>query len=216
MRDDSDLTLTPQMLLHAYQAGIFPMAEGRDDSEIFWVDPRKRGVIPLDGFHISRSLAKRIRTAPWRVTRNFAFEDVVDACADRDETWISGDIAALYAALHQRGHAHSLEIWDEDALIGGVYGVTAGGAFFGESMFSRASDASKVALAYLVTHLTRQGFVLFDTQFITDHLASLGAVEITRAAYHARLHEALQCRASFVGGVLPTAYEVVQRKTQTS
>lgn len=216
MRDETDQTLTPQMLLHAYQAGIFPMAESHDDPEIFWVDPRKRGVIPLDGFRASRSLRKRIRTAPWRITRNLAFSDVVAACADREETWISDPIAALYARLYQMGHAHSLEVWENGTLIGGVYGVTAGGAYFGESMFSHRPDASKVALAYLVTHLVQRGFSLFDTQFITDHLATLGAVEITRAAYHARLHEALQLTVSFAGGTLPSAQEVVQRSTQTS
>ncbi|MEM9581195.1 MAG: leucyl/phenylalanyl-tRNA--protein transferase [Pseudomonadota bacterium] len=217
MRDDTGPVLTPQMLLHAYQAGIFPMSENRDDDEVFWVDPRMRGVIPLDGFRVSRSLAKRIRSAPWTVTRNQAFAEVVAACAAREETWISGGIASLYNGLHRMGHGHSLEIWNtQGALVGGVYGVTAGTAFFGESMFSRERDASKVALAYLVTHLARQGFTLFDTQFITDHLASLGAVEISRSTYHARLHAALQQTAQFGAGQLPTAQEVLQRRTQTS
>jgi leucyl/phenylalanyl-tRNA--protein transferase len=216
MRDDG-LLLTPQMLLHAYQAGIFPMAESRDDPEIVWVDPRRRGVIPLDGFHISRSLAKRIRTSRWTVTRNLAFHDVVAACADREDTWISAEITNLYSALHDLGHACSLEIWDGSALIGGVYGVTTGRAFFGESMFSRERDASKLALAYLTTHLLQSGFILFDTQFLTDHLKSLGAVEISRAQYQSRLHTALQGDpAHFTLRDLPGRHEVLQRRTQTS
>lgn len=215
MRDDL-LDLTPQMLLHAYQAGIFPMAETRDDPEVFWVDPRRRGVIPLDKFRISRSLAKRIRTMPWDIRRNTDFNGVVAGCADRAETWISHEIAQLYSALFDMGHAHSLEVWHDDTLIGGVYGVTAGTAYFGESMFSRESDASKVALAFLVTHLRSSGFTLFDTQFLTDHLKSLGGIEVSRAAYHADLHEALQSQASFTNAPLPSRQDVLQRKTQTS
>lgn len=216
MRDDG-LFLTPQMLLHAYQAGIFPMAESRENPEIFWVDPRRRGVVPLDGFHISRSLAKRIRTSDWTVTRNLAFDEVVAACADREETWINDEIAKLYSALHGLGHACSLEVWDGTALIGGVYGVTTGRAFFGESMFSRARDASKLALAYLTTHLQQSGFILFDTQFLTDHLKSLGAIEISRAQYQSRLHTALQDQpGDFSRYDLPSRQDVLQRRTQTS
>lgn len=178
------------------------MADSRDDPEIHWVDPRRRGVLPLDGFHISRSLAKTIRRAPWRISVNEAFRDVVLACADREETWINPQILALYQSLHEMGFAHSLEVWEDDALIGGVYGVSLGAAFFGESMFSRRTDASKLALAYLTHRLLAGGYLLLDTQFITPHLASLGGVEIPRAAYHERLRAALGSRASF----LPTGY----------
>lgn len=215
MRDDVP-PLTPQMLLHAYQAGIFPMSEGREESEIFWVDPRKRGIIPLDGFHISRSLAKSLRTCGWQVTRNTAFDQVVEACADRPETWISHDIARLYSALHDQGHAHSLELWESGSLIGGVYGVTTGTAYFGESMFSRRTNASKTALAYLVTHLRNQGFTLFDTQFLTHHLSTLGGIEIDRQAYHARLQAALENEADFRSGALPDVQDVMHLRTQTS
>lgn len=215
MRDDPP-ALTPQLLLHAYQAGIFPMAESRDDPELFWVDPRRRGILPLDGFHISRSLAKRLRNVPWRICANEDFDGVVAACADREDTWISHDIARLYSNLHGMGHAHSLEIWEDEELIGGVYGVVSGTAFFGESMFSRRRDASKAALAYLTTHLSRCGFTLFDTQFLTEHLASLGGLEIDRENYHALLHDALQSSASFHKHALPSLQDVLQRRTQTS
>ncbi|MGB7319016.1 MAG: leucyl/phenylalanyl-tRNA--protein transferase [Planktotalea sp.] len=215
MRDDIP-ALTPQLLLHAYQAGIFPMAESRTDPELFWVDPRRRGILPLDGFHISRSLAKRIRTVGWIIRADTDFDGVVAACAEREDTWISLDIARLYSSLHKMGHAHSLEIWDGEQLVGGVYGVVAGTAFFGESMFSKQRDASKVALAFLTTHLIRCGFTLFDTQFLTDHLASLGAIEVTRAAYHALLHDALQSDAKFHKHALPSVQDVIQRRTQTS
>ncbi|WP_424944137.1 leucyl/phenylalanyl-tRNA--protein transferase [Aliiroseovarius crassostreae] len=196
--------------------GVFPMAEGRDDPEIFWVDPKERGVFPLNAFHISRSLARTIRTAPFRITLNKDFPGVVRGCADRNETWINDQIFDLYCELHQMGHAHSLEIWEEDLLVGGVYGVTLGAAFFGESMFSRRRDASKIALSYLTKHLENCGFLLFDTQFITPHLASLGAEEITRSEYHQRLTEAIQKPADLASQPLPDAYSVLQRKTQTS
>lgn len=215
MRDETPV-LTPQMLLHAYQAGIFPMAESRDDPELFWVDPRQRGILPLDGFHISRSLAKRLRTATWEIQLNKDFNGVVAACAEREDTWISHDIARLYSHLHDMGHAHSLEVWSGAQLVGGVYGVVSGTAFFGESMFSRQTDASKAALAYLVTHLFSCGFTLFDTQFLTDHLASLGAIEVPRAQYHMLLHEALQRTARFETHQVPSLQDVLQRNTQTS
>jgi leucyl/phenylalanyl-tRNA--protein transferase len=189
--------LTPEMLLRAYGIGIFPMAEGRDDPEIHWVDPKRRGIFPLDGFHISRSLAKHILTADYRVSVNEAFSDVVAGCADRPETWINAEITGLYTALHRTGFAHSLEVWHGEALIGGVYGVTLGAAFFGESMFSRQTNASKTALAYLTHRLRAGGFALFDTQFLTPHLASLGAVEIPRAEYQRRLGAAVQGHATF-------------------
>lgn len=211
------MTVTPELLLQAYRAGVFPMAEHRDDPDLFWVDPRKRGVFPLDGFHISRSLARTLRRNDVRVTRNRAFAEVMGACADRSETWINDSIRALYEDLHHRGDAHSLEVWRDDRLIGGVYGVTVGAAFCGESMFSRERDASKIALAWLVDLLRRTGFVLFDTQFLTNHLASLGAIEISRAEYRRQLALALQRRADFTAEPLAASgQDVVQRNTQTS
>ena len=211
--------LTPEIILRAYTAGIFPMAESRDDQDLFWVDPRRRGVIPLDGFHISRSLARAIRRGDYRVSIDRDFAGVVDGCADREETWISERIRTLYMSLFDLNRAHSLEVWDESwtHLIGGVYGVTLGRAFFGESMFSRRRDASKIALAWLVDHLRRCGFTLFDTQFLTPHLASLGGVEIPRAEYRARLAEALEGDADFNGHDLSgDGHSVLQRMTQTS
>ncbi len=184
--------ITPDLLLRAYAMGIFPMSDGRDDPDIHWVDPRLRGVLPLDGFHLSRSLAKRIRSCRFRVTTDTAFAEVVKSCAKREETWISQRIQGLYVQLHALGFAHSTEVWEDDHLVGGVYGVTLGAAFFGESMFSARSGGSKVALAWLVHRLRAGGFRLFDTQFLTPHLASLGAVEISRAEYHRRLAAALE------------------------
>lgn len=213
----TDPVITPELLLNAYAAGIFPMAETRDDPDVFWVDPRRRGIFPLDRFHVSRSLARRMRRWPHRVTVDRVFADVVDACADRDETWINAEIRRLYLDLHAMGHAHSLEVWEGDALVGGVYGVTLGAAFFGESMFSRRTDASKIALAYMVDRLRQGGFRLFDAQFLTAHLASLGAVEVTRAEYHRQLEKALEEQGDFAGPALPeTPQDVVQRITQTS
>ncbi|KQI71008.1 leucyl/phenylalanyl-tRNA--protein transferase [Loktanella sp. 5RATIMAR09] len=216
MKDNAP-TLTADLLLQAYQVGVFPMSEGRDDPEVFWVDPRMRGVFPLDGFRISRSLARRMRQSAYTVTYDAAFADVVRGCADRDETWINATIFELYCQLHDHGFAHSIEVWDKERLVGGVYGVTIGAAFFGESMFSRATDASKIALAYLVDRLRLSGFQLFDTQFITPHLASLGAVEIPRAHYHALLAQALSHDVSFdVESPVPTAQDVIHRNAQTS
>jgi len=192
------------------------MAEHRDDTDVFWVDPKLRGVMPLNGFHLSRSLARRMRRGGYQVTINQDFEAVVDGCADRSETWISAQIRALYLQLHQAGHAHSLEVWQDGQLTGGVYGVTLGAAFFGESMFSRQTDASKIALAYLVDHLNRAGFTLFDTQFLTDHLASMGGIEISRARYHQQLDHATLQHADFTGPRIPSAQDVIQRNTQTS
>ncbi|UWR32178.1 leucyl/phenylalanyl-tRNA--protein transferase [Sulfitobacter sp. W027] len=208
--------LTPEILLHGYSIGIFPMAEHRDDPEIFWVDPRRRGVMPLNGFHISRSLARAMRRSSFHHTINRDFGGVVAGCADRDDTWINAEIAALYAGLHRAGHAHSLEVWEGDALVGGVYGVTLGRAFFGESMFSRRTNASKMALAALVDRLRRGGFTLFDTQFLTDHLASLGAQEISRAKYQAQLDLAKRGNAQFHAPVLDSFQDVLQRMTQMS
>jgi len=209
--------LAPRLLLSAYAAGIFPMAESRESTEIFWVDPRRRGILPLDGFHISRSLARRIRRGGYQATLNADFDAVVAGCADRPETWINDEIARLYGEMHATGDAHSLEIWQDGALAGGVYGVAIGAAFFGESMFSRRTDASKLALAHLTDHLWRCGFELFDTQFITPHLASLGAVEVSRTFYRRRLRTALARPASVNARPFdPSAQSVLQRRTQTS
>ncbi|MDG1471217.1 MAG: leucyl/phenylalanyl-tRNA--protein transferase [Ascidiaceihabitans sp.] len=208
------MALSAELLLHGYSIGIFPMAENRDDPEIFWVDPKMRGVMPLDGLHISRSLAKRMRTTTMTVTVDQDFDAVVDGCADRVETWINPEIRHLYSVLHKKNRAHSLEVWEGDALVGGVYGVTLGAAFFGESMFSRRTDASKIALACLVELLGRGGFKLFDTQFITEHLASLGGVEISRAHYHQLLDTAKAQPARFLAPRSPQ--DVMQRMTQTS
>jgi leucyl/phenylalanyl-tRNA--protein transferase len=189
--------ITPELLLSAYAMGVFPMAEARDSADIQWVEPRRRGVFPLSGFHISRSLAKTLRAGDYQITIDRDFAGVVQACADRPETWINDEIFRLYRALFDMGYAHSLEVWDTDGLIGGVYGVVLGAAFFGESMFSRRPNASKIALAWLVHRLQAGGFQLFDTQFLTPHLASLGAVEITRAEYQRKLQVALNEDAQF-------------------
>ncbi len=208
--------ITPELLLHAYTIGVFPMAETRNDPEIFWVDPRHRGVLPLDRFHLSKSLRRAMRKSTWRVAINTDFEGVVEGCADRSETWINDEIKSLYLTLFQRGNAHSVEIWEGEALVGGVYGVTKGGAFFGESMFSRRTNASKMALAACVDRLVRAGFTLFDTQFVTDHLVSLGAEEISRDRYHALLRAALGVSASFTNPPAKSLYELAQRSTQMS
>lgn len=208
--------ITPDLLLQAYAMGVFPMAESRDDPNIFWVDPRRRGILPLDGFHISRSLARRLRKAEVSITIDTDFAGTISGCADRPETWINETIASLYLDLHGRGHAHSLEVWRGDQLVGGVYGVTLGAAFFGESMFSREVDASKIALAFLVDRLRLGGFELFDTQFITDHLRTLGGREIPRAAYHKMLSDAQGMTADFSGPDTPDVQDLLQRNTQTS
>ena len=189
--------ITPDILLNAYRIGVFPMAESRGASGIHWMRPQRRGVFDLGAFHISRSLRAQILSGGYDVAINRDFAGVVAACADRPQTWINAEIFDLYMELHRLGHAHSLEIYAENALIGGVYGVAIGGAFFGESMFSRATGGSKLALAYLVHRQRAGGFALFDTQYLTPHLASLGAVEISRAEYEQRLALALTLRASF-------------------
>lgn len=208
--------LTAEMLLQAYRQGVFPMAEGRDDDRLYWFDPVARGVLPLDGFHLSRSLARRIRTTPFQVTLDRDFAGVMDGCAARDTTWINSEITRLFNDLHDHGHAHSLEIWEGRDLVGGVYGVALGGAFCGESMFSRRKDASKIALAYLVAHLRNCGFTLFDTQYLTDHLASLGGCEIPRAAYRRLLAGALHADADIRRAPLPGIQGVLQLRTHKS
>jgi leucyl/phenylalanyl-tRNA---protein transferase len=185
----------PEELLRCYAHGVFPMAEARDDDRVFLVEPDQRGVIPLDAFHIPSRLRRTVRAEPFEVRLNTAFDAVLDACAapgkDREDTWINGPIRSLYLQLHARGHAHSLECWKDEALVGGLYGVSLGGAFFGESMFSRARDASKVALVHLVARLRHAGFVLLDAQFLTEHLSQFGAIETPQAAYLRRLKPAL-------------------------
>ncbi len=208
--------LTPELLMRAYAMGVFPMAEHRNDPEIFWVDPIHRGIFPLDLFHISRSLARSIRRANYNLTLNQNFEGVLDGCANRRETWINAKIRYLYNSLYNNGQAHSIEVWEGPHLIGGVYGVTLGAAFFGESMFSRRTDASKIALAFLVEHLRRCGFILFDTQFLTEHLITLGAVEIPRESFKKLLNEAIEREADLMSQSLPSVSDVLQRKTQTS
>jgi leucyl/phenylalanyl-tRNA--protein transferase len=199
--------LTADILLRAYSIGVFPMAESRDAKELFWVEPHERGIFPLDGVLVSRSLAKTVRSDRYRISADHAFEAVVRACAEREKTWINDEIVRLYCELFAAGHAHSLEAYDEgDRLVGGLYGVSLRGAFFGESMFHRARDASKVALIHLFARLRTGGFRLLDAQFSTEHLASLGAVEISREAFRLRLADALENDADF--GAWPAAVEM--------
>jgi leucyl/phenylalanyl-tRNA--protein transferase len=196
----SDL-FTVDDLVACYRRGVFPMADARDDERTYLIDPDRRGVIPLDGFHLSRRLARTVRAERFEVRIDTAFSEVVQACAaprpDRPETWINGPIQTLYDALFGRGLAHSVECWQDGRLAGGLYGVSLGGAFFGESMFSEARDASKVALTHLVARLIAGRFSLLDTQFMTEHLAQFGAQEISRAQYRMRLAEALDAPADF-------------------
>ena len=192
--------LDPRLLLQGYATGIFPMADSRDADELFWVEPRNRAIIPLDKFHISRSLKRTLRSARFAVTRDRAFAEVIAACADREETWINAELEQAMIALHGSGNAHSIEVWADGDLAGGLYGVKLGRAFFGESMFSRKTDASKVALAWLVARLKAGNFTLLDCQFMTEHLASLGAVTVTRETYVTLLAAALGGGAA-AGGV---------------
>jgi leucyl/phenylalanyl-tRNA---protein transferase len=191
--------LTPEILLRAYAEGLFPMAERRGDPTLYWVSPDKRGILPLDNFHVPRRLARTVRSMRFRLTADQAFRDVMQACAapgpGRPESWINDEILRLYTALHAGGHAHSIECWRKDELVGGLYGVRLGAAFFGESMFSRQRDASKVALVHLVEGLKRGGFVLLDTQFLTTHLARFGAIEVPREQYLMKLNWALNREA---------------------
>ncbi len=187
--------ITPDVLLRAYSIGLFPMAESADDPEIFWVEPEMRGIIPLDSFHISKSLAKTIRRSPFEIRFDHAFEQVIALCAepapDRPSTWINKTIRRLYSELHGMGHAHSVEAWDGDELVGGLYGVSLGAAFFGESMFSRKTDASKICLVHLVERLQAHGFRLLDTQFTTDHLKTFGAIDVPKDDYLVMLRDAV-------------------------
>jgi len=218
-------------LLDCYRRGVFPMADAQDDPRLFLVDPDLRGVLPLNGFHVSKSLRKTIRSDVFEVRIDTAFSRVMELCAetapDRPSTWINAPILNLYSALNRMGHAHSVEAWLKGELVGGLYGVSLKGAFFGESMFSRATDASKVALAHLVARLRRGGYMLLDTQFVTDHLRTFGVEEIDREEFHRRLEKALLVDAQFGvgsdGGVSGAAgaagwagVDVLQEITQTS
>lgn len=190
---DSDITV--DMLLRAYSIGLFPMAESADDPELFWVEPELRGIIPLNDFHVSKSLAKTIRKTPFDIRFDTAFDAVMAGCAeeapDRPSTWINETIRKLYIELHQIGHAHSVEAWEEDHLVGGLYGVSLGSAFFGESMFSRRTNASKICLVHLVERLRTRGFTLLDTQFTTEHLKTFGAIDVPKAEYAKMLQRAV-------------------------
>lgn len=192
--------ITPELLLRAYAQGVFPMAERRDDPALYWLSPESRGIIPLERFHVPRRLARDIRNDKFRVTLNRNFEAIIRACAapypGREESWINAEIISLYSELHRLGSAHSIEVWKEEMLVGGLYGVTLGAAFFGESMFSRARDASKFALAHLVARLIAGGYELLDAQFLTEHLAQFGAVAISRVEYLKRLEHARNRAAS--------------------
>ena len=200
-RDSASSEITPEVLLRAYACGIFPMAESADDPTLFWVEPEMRGVIPLDGLRISSRLARTVRSDSFTVTVNTAFKAVISGCAapqpGRDDTWINKRIRDLYIGLHEIGHCHSVEVWEKDDLVGGLYGVSLGRAFLGESMFHRARDASKVALVHLVARLIAGGFGLLDTQYVTEHLRSLGAVEISRRRYCTLLDKAIAGEADF-------------------
>ena len=189
--------LTPDVLLRAYSIGVFPMAESREASELFWVEPQQRGVFPLDGLVVSKSLAKTVRSDRFQVVADRDFPAVMRACAERDNTWINDEILRLYCGLHDAGHAHSVEVYEEGALVGGLYGVSLRSVFFGESMFHRARDASKAALVHLVARLRAGGYRLLDTQFLTEHLASLGAVGVTRDEFGLMLAESLRTSADF-------------------
>lgn len=191
--------LTPELVLYGYQHGVFPMADPDEDDEIYWFRPEHRGVLPLDGFHVPKNLARLVRQERFEVVSDRDFPAVIRACAARTTTWISDEIVEIYEVLHQWGYVHSVECWQEGVLVGGLYGVTLGGAFFGESMFNRVSDASKVALVHLVRRLQAGGFVLLDTQYNTEHLNQFGVVEIPCAEYERRLARALRVEARWMG-----------------
>ncbi|MBT5047569.1 MAG: leucyl/phenylalanyl-tRNA--protein transferase [Rhodospirillaceae bacterium] len=213
--------LSPEILLRAYAVGLFPMAERHDDSTLYWIDPEKRGIIPLDTFHIPRRLRRQVRAGRFEIRCDSAFEDVIRYCAkpadDRKETWINEEIIRLYVDLHKMGRAHSVEAWREGELVGGLYGVALGGAYFGESMFSLERDASKIALVHLVARLKKCGYRLLDSQFVTPHLGQFGAVEIHRSGYRQLLASALDKNAKFHPGLTSEELEAfIQSTTQTS
>ena len=218
MKDaDSEFEITPELVLRAYGAGVFPMADSAEADSVYWVDPRQRGILPLDGFHLSRSLRKRLLRGDYSIRIDTAFDAVLDGCADRPETWINPMIRDMFSALFRLGHAHSVEVWSDGDLVGGLYGLSLGGAFFGESMFSRARDGSKIALAHLVARLRKGGYSLLDTQFTTAHLESLGAHTVPRGTYHLMLDRALTQPANFYSLAADASpVSVVQLITQTS
>jgi len=191
--------ITADLILRAYHLGLFPMAETRETDRLVWLDPEKRGILPLDGFHLPRRLLRTILSDRFEVSANENFAAVIAACAEpapgRQDTWINPTIERLFTELHHAGHAHSIEVWQDDALVGGLYGVSLGGAFFGESMFNRARDASKVALAHLVARLRLGGYRLLDTQFVTSHLSQFGAIEVPRASYKSMLEQAVMANS---------------------
>ncbi|MCJ7994608.1 leucyl/phenylalanyl-tRNA--protein transferase [Rhizobium cremeum] len=195
-RRSRDQRITPELLLRAYSIGLFPMSDAADDPEIFWVEPELRGILPLEQFHVSKSLAKAIRQKPFDIRFDTAFDTVIAKCAeeveDRPSTWINQTIRELYGALHRLGHAHSVEAFEGDELVGGLYGVSLGSAFFGESMFSRRTNASKICLVYLVERLKARGFTLLDTQFTTEHLKTFGAIDVPKEDYLKLLDKAMQ------------------------
>jgi leucyl/phenylalanyl-tRNA--protein transferase len=192
-----DISLAPETLIRAYCNGIFPMAEGKDTNKIFWISPEVRGVIPLNKFHISKSLRRSIVKRDYKIKINTDFLGVIKNCADRSESWINSDILKAYSDLFNLGFCHSIEVWDNDDLIGGIYGLAIKRAFFGESMFSKRPNASKIALAYLVSRLRYGGFLLFDVQFQSEHLKTLGAIEVLKANYQDLLKNALEGHANF-------------------
>ena len=200
-RENAFVEITPEVLLKAYACGIFPMAESADDPALYWIEPEMRGIIPLEAFHIPARLARTVRTTPLIVRVDHDFEAVIDGCAepkrDRSRTWINTRIRRIYRALFERGHCHTVEVYDRDVLVGGLYGVSLGRAFFGESMFHRARDASKIALVHLVARLHAGGYRLLDTQFVTEHLRTFGAVEVPKRRYHRLLEEAINGQADF-------------------
>ncbi|MDG1725808.1 MAG: leucyl/phenylalanyl-tRNA--protein transferase [Emcibacteraceae bacterium] len=218
------MNITPELLLSAYMQGIFPMAESADSDDIFWVDPDERGIFPLDQFHVPKKLAKKIKSEPFKVRINTAFQEVMFKCAeptdnvDRRNTWINKTILTRYNELHEMGYAHSVECWQDQDLVGGLYGVSLNGAFCGESMFHTVTNASKIALVYLVARLKVGGYRLLDTQFVTDHLSQFGAIEISRKEYRARLKEALLVEDSNFYSISEEAdgSTILQSVTQTS
>ena len=205
-RENTLIEITPEVLLKAYACGIFPMAESADDPALYWIEPDMRGIIPLEGFHLSARLKRTVRTTPFTVWVDRDFDAVIDGCAeakpDRARTWINDRIRKIYRSLFERGHCHSVEVYDGDALVGGLYGVSLGRAFFGESMFHHARDGSKIALVHLVARLRAGGYRLLDTQYVTDHLKTFGAVEVGKKRYHRLLEDALVGEADF--GALAT------------
>ena len=216
-----EIEITPDLVLRAYGAGLFPMAENRSDRRLYWVDPDHRGILPLATFHVPRSLRKTLRRGDFEIRCDTAFEAVIRACAEpgpgRAETWISDEIIRLYAALNRMGHAHSVECWRDGQLAGGLYGISLGGAFFGESMFSHQTDASKIALVHLVARLRKSGYLLLDTQFVTEHLERFGVIEVPRATYRTLLAEALAVAARFQSDLAPGELAALaQSSTQTS